>query len=111
MHKFLLKPKGKHRTYRGRYRVGDNPKIHEVTLYTTVKEVAEKRLKEIYEDAQREDEGLIPGKVTRQAMKRPLMELFEEFIEDVRKREKSKDYMDNLRLRFPMVLKFATGKH
>ena len=110
MLKYLLKPKGKRREYRGRYRVGDNPKIYEVALYTTVKEVAEKRLKEIFEDAQREEAGLIPGKVTRQAMKRPLMELFAEFIEDVRKREKSKDYMDNLRLRFPMVLKFCGWK-
>ncbi len=110
MLKYLLKPRGKRREYRGRYRVGDDPKIHEVALYTTVKEVAEKRLKEIFEDAQREEAGLIPGKVTRQAMKRPLLELFEEFIEDVRKREKSKDYMDNLRLRFPMVLKFCGWK-
>jgi len=110
MLKYLLKPKGKRREYRGRYRVGDNPKIYDVALHTTVKEVAEKRLKEIFEDAQREEAGLIPGKVTRQAMKRPLMELFAEFIEDVRKREKSKDYMDNLRLRFPMVLKFCGWK-
>ncbi len=110
MLKFLLKPKGKRREYRGRFRVGDNPKIHEVALYTTVKEVAEKRLNEAYEDAQKEDAGLIPGKVTRSAMKRPLLELFEEFMKEKRKSEVSVDYLNNLRLRFPQIVKYCRWK-
>jgi hypothetical protein len=61
MQKYLIPPDTKHRTYRGRYRVGDNPKVHEITLRTTVKEVAEKLLKEAHEDAQRESVGLIPA--------------------------------------------------
>ena len=64
MHRHLISPNAKHRTYRGRYRVGDNPKVHEVTLHTTVKEVADKLLKEIHEDAQRESVGLIPAAFT-----------------------------------------------
>ncbi len=110
MQKYLIPPKGARRSYRGRYRVGDNPKVHEVTLHTTVKEVAEKRLKEIFEDAQREEDGLIPAADTRKAMKRPLMELFEEFLKEVRKRERSSEYLRSLKIRFPATLKFCHWK-
>jgi adenine-specific DNA-methyltransferase len=54
MLKYLIPPKGRYRQYRGRFRVGDSPRVYEVTLPTTVKEVAEKLLKERHEDMQRE---------------------------------------------------------
>lgn len=110
MLKYLIKPKGKRREYRGRIRVGDDPKIHEIALHATNKEVAQRNLDIAYEDAQKESAGLIPGKVTRQAMKRPLLELFEEFMKEKRKSEVSKDYLSNLRLRFPQILEFCHWK-
>jgi integrase len=100
MHKHLIAPGAKHRTYRGRYRVGDNPKVHEVTLNTTVKEVAEKRLNEIYQDAQKESVGLIPAAVTRKAKRRPITELFEEYLESVRKNGRTHDHVRVVKLRF-----------
>lgn len=105
MHKHLIPPSAKHRTYRGRYRVGDNPKVHEVTLHTTVKEVAEKLLKEIYEDAQRESVGLIPAAFTRKAKRRPIGELFEEYLESVRKNGRTHDHVRVVKLRFLALAK------
>ncbi len=105
MLRFLIDPDAKHPVYRGRYRVGGTAKICEVTLDTTVKEVAYKRLKEIHEDAEREAEGLIPAKSTRRAKLQPILELFEEFLKDVRKRERSKDYIEKMEIRVPAVCK------
>ncbi len=105
MYKHLIPPNAKHRTYRGRYRVGDNPKVHEVTLHTTVKEVADKLLKEIHEDAQRESVGLIPAAFTRKAKRRPLAELFEEYLESVRKDGRTHDHVRVVKLRFLALAK------
>jgi len=105
MLRHLIPPSKKHVSYRGRYRVGGDSRIREVTLHTTVKEVAEKRLREIHEDAEREGEGLIPAAFTRKAMKRPLMELFEEFLEDTRKKGRTEDYVRILKLRFGIMAK------
>ena len=105
MYKHLIRPSKRHRTYRGRYRVGDNPKVHEVTLHTTVKEVAEKKLKEIYEDAQRESVGLIPAAYTRKAKRRSIAELFEEYLESVRKNGRTHDHVRVVKLRFLALAK------
>ncbi len=110
MLRFLIPPDAKHPVYRGRYRVGGTAKIREVTLETTVKEVAVKRLKEIHEDAEREAAGLIPAKSTRKAMQRPILELFEEFLKDVRKRERSHDYIEKMEIRIPAVAKGCRWK-
>ena len=105
MHRHLIPPSKKHRTYRGRYRVGDNPKIHEVTLHTTVKEVAEKLLKEFHEDAQRESVNLIPAAFTRKAKCRPIVELFEEYLESVRRNGRTHDHVRVVKLRFLALAK------
>jgi len=105
MLRHLIPPDENHSSYRGRYRVGGTAKIHEVTLHTSVKEVAVKKLKEIHDDAEREAAGLIPAGSTRRALQRPLLELFEEFLKDVRKRERSSDYIEKMEIRIPAVTK------
>ena len=107
MYRHLIPPSAKHRTYRGRYRVGDNPKVHEVTRHTTVKEVAEKKLKEFHEDAQRESVGLIPAAFTRKAKRRPIAELFEEYLASVRKDGRTHDHVRVVKLRFLALAKGA----
>jgi integrase len=103
--KYLIPPDAKHRTYRGRYKVGDNPKLHEVTLHTTVKEVADKLLREIHEDAQRESVELIPAAFTRKAKRRPLAELFEEYLDGLQKNGRSADHVRIVKLRFLALAK------
>lgn len=105
MLRHLIPPDGKHRSYRGRYRVGDRPKVHEVTLHTTVKEVAEKLLREIHEDAQRESVDLIPAAFTRKAKRRPLTELFEDYLEGLRKNGRTPDHVRVVKLRFLALAK------
>ncbi|HWA28855.1 MAG TPA: site-specific integrase [Lacunisphaera sp.] len=79
--------------------------MHEVTLRTTVKEVAEKLLKEAHEDAQRESVGLIPAAFTRKAKRRPITELFEEYLESVRKNGRTTDHVRVVKLRFLALAK------
>jgi len=105
MYRFLIPPDAKHRTYRGRYRTGDNPKVREVTLHTTVKEVAEKKLKELHEDAERELVGLIPAAFTRKAKRRAITDLFEEYLESVRKNGRTQDHVRVVKLRFLALAK------
>ena len=105
MYKHLIPPDAKHRSYRGRYRVRDLPKVHEVTLHTTVKEVAVKLFNEIYEDAQLESVGLIPAAFTRKAKRRPITELFEEYLESVRKDGRTHDHVRVVKLRFLALAK------
>jgi len=106
MQKYLVLPDGKHRSYRGRYSIGEDPRVHEVTLHTTVKEVAMKLLTEIHEDAQRESVGLIPAAFTRKALRRPLVELLEEYLKDVNKRGLSRSYTRMLK---PRIVALAKG--
>lgn len=103
MFRHLIPPDSKHSSYRGRYRVGDNPRIYEVTLHTNVKEVAEKLLNEIHKDAQREAAGLIPASFTRKAQRRPIDELLAEFLKAVGGRGRSADYVKMLRIRIGIV--------
>src|SRR5476649_1565842 len=105
MHKHLILPDSKHSSYRGRYRVGDHPKIHEVTLKTNVKEVAEKLLNDIYKDSQREAAGLIPAGFTRKALRLPVANLVAEFLAAVRKRGGSPDYVRVLKIRVEALAK------
>ena len=105
MQKHLVRPDAKHRSYRGRYSIGEDPKVHEVTLHTTVKEVAVKLLTEIHEDAQRESVELIPAAFTRKAKRRPLTELFEEYLAYVRKNDRSQDHVRIIKLRFLALAK------
>jgi len=105
MLRFLIPPDEKHRSYRGRYRAGDDPRIYEVTFpNVTVKEVAEKLLKQAHEDAQREAESLIPAKSTRRAKQQPILELFAAFLVYARK-DNSKDYIRQIEHRLPTLAK------
>jgi hypothetical protein len=79
--------------------------MHEVTLHTTVKEVADKLLKEIHKDAQRESVGLIPAAFTRKAKRRPIAELFEEYLGSVRKNGRTHDHVRVVKLRFLALAK------
>jgi integrase len=99
MYRHLIPPDSKHWSYRGRYRVGNHPKIHEVTLKTNVKEVAEKLLNDTYKDSQREAAGLIPSGFTRKALRLPVADLYEQFYTAVRKRGGSSDYVRVLKIR------------
>ena len=105
MLEYVIPPKGRYRSYRGRYRVGNCVKIHEVNLHTTNKEIATKKLKELRLDAEREAEGLLPSGSTREAMRRPLEELFAEFLEDLITRVASRGYPELVRQRFITVAK------
>jgi integrase len=74
-------------------------------LHTTVKEVADKLLREIHEDAQRESVELIPAAFTRKAKRRPLPELLDEYLDGLQKNGRSADHVRIVKLRFLALAK------
>ena len=109
MQRYLIAPDDKHSSYRGRYQVGGETKVREITLHTTVKEVALKRLKEIHEDAERESAGLIAPGFSRKALKRPLMEMFAEYLKSLTATHRSEGHIRVVRLRFRTLAKGCNG--
>jgi len=100
---FLLKPDKRYKTYRGRIRIGDDPRRHEVGLGTTNKELAWENLKRIAEEMEMEREGKIPPKTARQALNRPLQELINEFVAELNNRGRAPDYIRQIKNRLPIL--------
>jgi integrase len=111
MLRYVIPPKGHYRTYRGRFRVGDDPRIYEVSLNTTIKEIAEKRLKERHEEKEREIEGLLPPGQSRAAIRRPVLELFEEYMRDLSKQGRGQSYRGLVRQRFTALVKLCNWQN
>ncbi len=100
---YLLKPNKRYNTYRGRFRIGDDPARHEVGLGTANKELAWDKLKQIAQDAEMERAGKIPAKTARQAQSRPLQELIEEFVAELHHRGRAPDYVRQIKNRLPIL--------
>ena len=66
------------RIYRGRYKLQGEFKITEVSLGTSDKRVAEKKLQDIITEKERERAGIIAPKIQRDSAKRPLAEHLED---------------------------------
>ena len=58
MFKHVYKQKGS-RVYRGRFRLGDDPEIHDVPLKTDKKEIAQKKLERLVLELEKEQLGMI----------------------------------------------------
>ena len=71
------------RIYRGRYKLQGEFKITEVSLGTSDKRVAEKKLQDIITEKERERAGIIAPKIQRDSAKRPLAEHLEDYIADL----------------------------
>ena len=63
---YVIKRKGA-RTYDARIRLGDEKRITQVPLGCTNRQVAEKKLRELLDEREREAAGLIAPKVERDA--------------------------------------------
>ena len=81
------------RVYRGRYRLGDNPKILDVSLHTEIKEVAEAKLRTLVREAQEELAGLLRPRPEREAAQRPLTEHLADYIADLAAQSRSRKHI------------------
>jgi integrase len=92
MYKRVFKPKGS-RVYRGRFRMGDDPKIYDVPLRTDKKHVAVARLDRIKKEAEEEQEGLIKPKQQRDSVRRPIAEHLAEYVAHLRSLSRTRKHL------------------
>jgi integrase len=70
---------GKRGPYRGRYRIGDGP-LQDVSLDTTDKQVAERKLRQLVKEAQQEAAGIIAPREQREAAEKPYSDHVNDFV-------------------------------
>ncbi len=98
MLRFVFKPKGS-RVFRGRYRVGNDPKIFDVPLHTDKRHVAEAELRQTVKELEEEKLGLIKPRALRDATRRPLSEHLADFIADISARGRCRKHLSNTKNR------------
>lgn len=100
----IFKQKGS-RVYRGRYRLSNGPKLHEVALRTDIKHVAEAKLRALVREKEEESAGLLAPKSLRDAAQAPIASLLVEFIADMVARERCKSHVIHTRCRLERLFK------
>ncbi len=92
------------RIYWGQYRLDPADKIKRVSLGTTDKRVAEKKLDDLVRQVQLEQEGLVQSPTRREAAQRPLAEQLDEFVRDLTTRGRARQYIRHVENRCRRVL-------
>jgi integrase len=82
MLRYVFKPKGS-RVYRGRYRLGDAPKIYDVSLDTDKRHVAEAKLTQLTTEKEAEQGGWLAPKPLREAAQKALAEHLQDYVADL----------------------------
>ncbi len=94
----IFKPK-QSLTYRARYTIGDDPRMHDVSLKTRDKEEAVLKLRQILRDEEDERKGLIAPRQMRETARKPIEGLFQSYLEDLEKKGCAHDYVKVVRQR------------
>ncbi len=92
MYKRVYKQKGS-RVYRGRYRLGDDPKIHDVALKTDKKHVALAKLERRIREEEEEQVGLIAPKRLRDAAREPIGEHLADYVAHLRSLSRTRKHL------------------
>ncbi len=103
MYKHLIKPPKKGTSYRGRFRIGEHPKVYDVCLHTTNKEVATRKLDQIFKEFEEASVGIGPAVSIREAARTPLADLFQGYLKRLDDKNRSPDYIKKVRSRFPTL--------
>ena len=96
------------RLYHGRYRLDDQRKPTNVSLGTSDKQVAKKRLQDIISELQQEQAGLIAPKAQRCAAGIELTRHVRDFATDLTAKGQSEKYIYNLGKRLAKVFEGCT---
>src|SRR5664280_1022756 len=102
MLRYVIKSKGS-RVYRGRYRIGKDPKIHDVSLDTDKKYIAEAKLRKLVEEEEMAALGLGPSRSLRKAAERALSDHLADFLADLKARQRGKHYLQHTRNRLKLL--------
>lgn len=92
------------RTYWAQLRLNPTDKLERFSLHTTDKRVAEKRLREIVEEREREAAGILSPKPQREAAGRPLADHLKDYLADMKARQRSQAHTKHVRLRLNRLL-------
>lgn len=92
MYKRVFKQKGS-RVYRGRYRLGNDPKIHDVPLHTDKKHVAEAALQKLVREEEDQLAGLAAPKPLRDAAKTPIAAHLANYVADLTAMQRSRKHL------------------
>ena len=106
---YVIKRKGA-RTYEGRYRLGDDARLTQVSLGCTNRQVAEKKLRELMDEKEREAAGLIAPKAEREAANKPLKIHLEDWIA-LKERVRDDQYLVGVRNRVQRLIKECRWKY
>lgn len=90
--------------YRGRYRLPGQP-MRDVPLHTTDKRVAEKRLADIIQDAEREAEGIIAPRPLREAVQRSVTDHLAEYMADLERKGRERIYRRLVKARVERLIR------
>jgi hypothetical protein len=97
---FIFKPNNS-KTFRARYTLSDSPRVYDVSLRTRNKEDAEARLKVLVHE--HEQLGEISPRLIRETARRPVAELFAEYVADLGRKGCAADYIKMVRNRLPLL--------
>jgi integrase len=98
------------RIYRGRFRLQGEMKVTDVSLETTDKLVAERRLAELITERERERAGIVAPLCQREAAKKPLTEHLDDFVADLYALGRTQAYVSHVRTRVRALLKACAWK-
>jgi len=99
------------RIYRGRYRLDGDFAVTDVALKTQDKQVAEKRLKEIVSEAEKERAGIISPRVQREAAQIPLSEHLKDFLDHLKAVGRTEDYRIQISRRLKRLFNECASMH
>lgn len=89
--------------YRGRYRLAGMASFVDIPLHTTDRQVAEKMLKEIIVDLQKEASGLIPKRSVREAQQKPLLAHLKDYVTDLEVCGRDDEYTSHVNYRARII--------
>ena len=87
------------RLYRGRYRLDDDFAVIDVALNTADKEIANKRIRDLVTEAQKERDGILTPKMQREAGQKGICEHLKDFLGDLEAVGRAPDYRNRVRVR------------
>ncbi len=106
MIQYVFRPKRNgciQKSYRGRYSIGETPRLYDIALRTQSKEVAELRLKEIAEEKEQELAGLIAPRGVREGARTLILSHLDDFLGYLVKQGRAQDYIKKIRSRVPRL--------
>src|SRR6266478_884485 len=112
MIKYVFRPKrmirGRKQTarlYSGRYKLDGEPRITEVPLKTSDKQVAEKRLTELVREKEQEKAGILAPRLLREASQQKLVAHLGDFLSSLKVRNRDAKYIQNLSSRIQILIR------